>query len=228
LKEKTLVWDLPLRLFHWLFGLNILLLWYTAEQRMEQYHIWLGYLVIGLLLFRVCWGIWGTRYSQFRHFWPSPSATFFYAKSLINGSARETIGHNPLGSLVVFIMFGMVALQAFTGLFTFGELWAGPYASALSEAMTKKLDALHHVTFDYLKWLIGLHVLAAFFYLIVKKQNLIWPLFTGYKKQDVAEKTEGIRHSKLLLALMTTLVVAAMVYWLVFINPPPVIYDDYY
>lgn len=222
--EKKLVWDLPLRVFHWLFGINILLLWYTAEQGLEQYHIWLGFFIIGLLIFRLCWGIWGSKHSQFRHFFPTPKSIIQYMKD----RCPETIGHNPMGSIVVFIMFGMVGLQAFTGLFTFGELWAGPYASALGEDITKKLESIHHIIFDYLLWIMGLHVVAAFVYLFIKKQNLILPMITGYKKQEVVPEGEGISSSKLWIAGITLIVVAGFVYWCVFVNPPPVIYDDYY
>jgi len=225
---KRLVWDLPLRIFHWLLGLSILAAWATAEWGEEQLHMWNGYLILGLLIFRIFWGVWGTRHSQFIHFFPSPKTLFAYIKLMFSKTSKETVGHNPAGSLMVIAMILMVGLQAVTGLFTEGEIWAGPYTSALDSSIAKKLESIHHSNFNYLLALIGLHILAIFVYLFRKKQNLIVPMITGFKKASVVPETEQIKSSKIWRALFTLAAVAGLVYWLVFIAPPPVIYDYYY
>lgn len=225
---KKLVWDLPLRIFHWLFGLSIICSWITAEWGEEQLHMWTGYFIIGLLVFRICWGIWGTRHSRFIHFVPGPKAVFSYIKQIFNKNSTESVGHNPLGSLMVLLMILVIGLQAFTGLFTEGEIWSGPYASALDSELVKKLDSLHHSNFDYVLVLTGLHIVAVFFYLLIKKQNLILPMIFGRKEARIVPEGQEIKNSRLWIALLTVLAVAGFVYWLVFVAPPPVIYEDYY
>ena len=227
-QAKRLVWDLPLRIFHWLFGLSILAAWATAELGEEQIHMWIGYLIISLLLFRICWGIWGTRHAQFIHFIPGPGALLSYLKQMPNRSSKQSVGHNPLGSLMVIAMIVLVALQAVSGLFTEGEIWAGPYVSALDSSVVKRLDGLHHSNFDYLLVLMALHIIAVFAYLVGKKQNLILPMITGRKKAELVPESEQIPHSRLRRALMTLVAVAGFVYWLVVIAPPPIEYDYYY
>lgn len=225
---KRLVWDLPLRIFHWLFGLSIIAAWITAEWGEEQIHMWIGYLILGLLIFRICWGIWGTRHSQFIHFIPGPKRILSYAKSMLGGTSKESVGHNPIGSLMVVAMILLVGLQAITGLFTEGEIWAGPYSSALDSSMGNKLESLHHSNFDYILVLIAIHITAVFFYLFKKKQNLILPMILGRKDASVVPEKEHIKHSRLWIALITLMAVSGFVYWLVFVAPPPVEYDYYY
>ena len=226
--SKRLVWDLPLRIFHWLFGLSIIAAWITAEWGEEQIHMWIGYLILGLLIFRICWGVWGTRHSLFIHFIPRPKALIAYVKSMFSGTSKESVGHNPLGSLMVVVMILMVGLQAGTGLFTEGEIWAGPYASALDSSITNRLESLHHSNFDYILALIALHIAAVFFYLFKKKQNLIIPMILGRKDASLVPESEQIKSSRLWGALITLIAVSGFVYWLVFVAPPPVVYDYYY
>lgn len=228
MSSKKLVWDLPIRLFHWLLVLGILAAWGTNELGEELYHMWVGYFIIGLLLFRLCWGIWGSRHAQFAHFIRGPKSIYVYMKQMLSGQSTETVGHNPLGSLMVVAMLFVIGLQAATGLFAKGELWNGPYSSALGSGITKKIEAIHHANFDYVLVLIGLHILAIFFCLLKKKQNLILPMITGKKKRELVPEGEDISGSKLWIALLTLAVVAAVVYWLIFVIAPPVIYDDYY
>ena len=90
-QAKRLVWDLPLRIFHWLFGLSILAVWATAELGEEQIHIWIGYLILGLLLLRICWGIWGIRHAQFIHFIPGLGALGSVQQLLLTYQKMATI-----------------------------------------------------------------------------------------------------------------------------------------
>lgn len=218
--EKKLVWDLPLRLFHWLFGVSIIATWIAIENQQEQLHMYLGYFIIFLLVFRLVWGFAGTRHSQFRHFFPTPARIKNYLCEFFRGNGKETIGHNPLGSLMVFLMFGFVAIQATTGLFLEGEMWSGPYAHAVSSNIAELFESLHHRVFSIIQILILVHILAVLDYLFFKKQNLIWPMITGKKKAEIVGNAD-ITNSRLLIALAILLVVAGFVYWLVFVAPPP-------
>lgn len=218
--EKRLVWDLPLRIFHWLFGLSIIAAWIAIENQQEQLHMYLGYFIIGLLIFRLVWGFAGTRHSQFHHFFPTPGKIKNYLGALLKGNGQETVGHNPLGSLMVFLMFALVAFQAATGLFLEGEMWSGPYEHTVSQDTEETLNSLHHTNFSIIQILIVLHILAVLGYLFVKKQNLIIPMINGKKNAELV-KNEGIDHSRLWIALILLCITAGFVYWLVFVAPPP-------
>src|SRR5690606_14955471 len=84
--EKRLVWDVPLRLFHWLLVLSLALLWFSQWAGYERLthipeavgldwmmiHMWLGYWTLGLIIFRLMWGVVGPRHARFASFFPSP------------------------------------------------------------------------------------------------------------------------------------------------------------
>lgn len=226
--SKTLVWDLPIRIFHWLLVAAIAGAWYTAEEGYEDTHMKIGYAIIGLLIYRIVWGIFGTEHSLFRSFIPSPFKLYQHTKNIFKVDAKQSVGHNPLGALSALIMLFLIGLQAATGLFTKGEIWYGPYTSAVGSELQKRLDGIHHANFDFILVALGVHIVAIFFYLFFKKQNLITPMIHGKKNDEVVPNGKGIPHSKLLVAVILALVVAAFTYWLCFISPPEVIYDDYY
>lgn len=222
--DKRLVWDLPLRAFHWLLVLSIMGLYATAKAGFEymQYHFYIGYGVIGLLLFRVIWGFIGPKHARFAGFLPGPGRLTVYLRGAFKADSLPTIGHNPAGAIMVVVMLLLVAVQATTGLFTTDDIaWAGPYNPSVSAALASKLTSIHHLNFDILAWVIGLHVAAILFYRFYKKQNLIGPMLHGYKPGTLVPEHEAIRGSELIKALIVALICAAAVFWLVHNAPPP-------
>lgn len=227
--EKRLVWDLPTRLFHWLLALDILGLYLTAEPGTPtmEWHFRLGYVALGLVVFRIIWGFIGPRHARFSTFLVGPVALFRYLKGFLRRDSAAAPGHNPAGAMMVVLLLLSVGLQAVTGLFTSDDIvFSGPYNGAVSGATATKMGAIHHLNFDILKWAILLHVLAVLFYLVYKRQNLIGAMFSGRKPAHVVSETEAITSSELLKALIVALVVAGAVWWLVAAAPPPP--DDFY
>jgi cytochrome b len=226
--DKRLVWDLPLRLFHWVLVLSILASYLTAKAGFEymQYHFWLGYWMIGLILFRVVWGFVGPKHARFSSFFPRPRKLALYLRTVFKRDGIPTVGHNPAGGLMVIVMLLMVATQVFSGLFVTDDIaWAGPYNPAVSGSLAGRLTWLHHLNFDVLIWVMGLHVLAIAFYAVGKRQNLVTPMFTGHKPAHHVPEHEAISHSELVKALIVALLCAAAVYGLITFAPePPEIY----
>lgn len=223
--EKRLVWDLPLRVFHWLFALSIAASWATAEAGFEwmQAHFYLGYWTIGLVLFRIIWGFVGPRHARFANFLRGPSTLLQYLKSLGGGTQMNTAGHNPAGGLMVIVMMAMAAFQACTGLFATDDIaWSGPYNPAVSSSLAGKLTSLHHANFDWMLVAIGLHLLAIAFYALVKKQNLVLPMLTGHKPAAWVLEHEVIPGSQLLKALVVIMISCGLVFWLIGAAPEPV------
>ena len=118
--QKSYIWSLPTRVFHWLFVLFILLAFLSAdEDRWLNYHAIIGYGVLILLVFRIFWGIFGPKYSLFKDF---PIGIQNVKDFIINifDSNQKYIGHNPLASYAMFGMLIVTFLTVMTGILAFG------------------------------------------------------------------------------------------------------------
>ncbi|MFM8375161.1 MAG: cytochrome b/b6 domain-containing protein, partial [Phenylobacterium sp.] len=109
-ETPTPVWDGPTRLFHWALVILVLVAWLTAEEQMTI-HRGAGYALLGLLAFRVWWGLAGGSTARFGNFVRGPAAVRRYLAESRAGTAGEHAGHNPLGALSVLALLGLVALQ---------------------------------------------------------------------------------------------------------------------
>lgn len=222
MSDKTVgVWDLPTRLFHWLLVLAVAGAVVTVKLggTWMQWHERCGLAVLGLLVFRLCWGLFGASTARFRHFVPSPRALCDYLAGRWRG-----IGHNPLGALSVLAILLLLAFQAVTGLFAFDDIaFSGPLRAAVSSATSDLLSGWHRLTEWWLYGLLGLHVLAVLFYTLIRKDNLVAPMITGRKVVGDAAG-DGVRGGGP-VALVIALAVAGAAVWLVasgvLLPPPP-------
>jgi cytochrome b len=207
---KKLIWDLPTRLFHWALAVLIAGSYYTVEITGDMdTHMLIGQVTLALVLFRIVWGFIGTRYARFGSFAYGPKQIVAYAKSLAGRGGAPYAGHNPLGGLVVFVMLALVLAQATAGLFaTDGDFYSGPLNHLISRSAGNQVTEFHEINFNVLLLVIIVHVAAVLFYLFFKRQNLIAPMFTGMK-DDPNGELEPIVGSKLVVAGLTVLVVAA-------------------
>ena len=212
--SKKLIWDLPIRIVHWLLTVLIFGSWYTVSVSgdMER-HMLIGQTILCLLIFRVVWGFVGTRYAKFSSFVFGPRTILAYTRSILSRSGGGYAGHNPLGFLAVFAMLLLIGIQVTTGLFaTDGDFYEGPLNHLVSGRTGNQITDIHYLNFDVLAIMIGIHIVAIFFYLLYKRENLISPMFTGKKTGDALEAIGG---SKLGLALGVIVASAAAVYLLI-------------
>jgi cytochrome b len=223
--ERRLVWDLPLRAFHWLFAASILASWGTAKAGFTwmQWHIRLGYWMMGLIIFRVVWGLVGPRHARFGSFLRGPKSILRYGRGLVGrGEPVEVVGHNPLGGVMVIIMLLLVTFQVSTGLFATDDIaWTGPFNPSVSNATAEYLTGLHHWNFNLIWAAIALHVGAIAFYAFVKRQNLVPAMLHGRKPAEAVPLGEAITSSELWKALLVMIVAAAAVYGILHFAPPP-------
>jgi len=222
-RKQQLVWDLPLRLFHWLLVISILVSWYTSEQEGEmiELHMQSGYFILGLIIFRLIWGFVGTKHSRFSQFYPSPSRLSAYINELKSGIKIKHAGHNPLGSLMILLMLLLIFLQATSGLFINDDIFsAGPYYGTLSAEMEKVMKFIHHNVFNLIIGAIFIHLSAILYYRFTLKTDLVTPMVTGKKSANDINRNDVISHSKILVAIVIALAVAAFIYWLVVMNVP--------
>lgn len=186
------VWDGPIRLVHWLLVALIAASWWTVSHHQMSYHRYSGYALLGVLIFRLYWGFWGSTTARFAHFVKGPRTIWRYLQSTTSGqpkiSGQSTTsgvraGHNPLGALSVLALLGLLLTQVILGLFCVDVdgLESGPLSHWISFEAGRECARLHRLGFGLLKGLIVLHVAAVAIYWICKRDNLLRPMITGRK-----------------------------------------------
>ena len=212
------VWDIPVRVFHWLLVALIVVSFTTAQigGNAMRIHELSGFSILALVLFRVLWGIFGSTYARFSDFVRHPRQAIEYARSLRRGRSAFYAGHNPLGGWMVVALLLCLLVQTATGLFANDDVMTeGPLFDWVSKRTSDILSRIHEVNVYVLLALITLHVAAALYYLWGKRENLILPLFTGRKQVRKAQDVPASRDAPLWLALVLVAVCAVGVYLLV-------------
>lgn len=222
---KTLVWDINTRIFHWLLVTLVIFQWLSGEILDDwiNWHVISGYCLLGLIIFRIVWGIVGPRYARFRSFIFGPKTILNYAKTLGDRDSVPYAGHNPMGGLAVIAMLTLLLLQAVSGLFITDDIFtSGPYYSAVSGFWQDIFSTIHGLAFDILKIVIGLHLATIIFYKFYKGQPLVSAMIHGKKALDA----KAIANHKWLLAIICVVLIASFVYLLVEVWPP--VEDEFY
>ena len=218
-QDRFLLWDLPTRLFHWLLVLAMAAAVVTGQLggSLIDWHGRLGLLIVGLLAFRIVWGLLGSTYARFAQFAPTLGRVRAYLAGQWHGE-----GHNPLGALSVFGLLGLLVLQVATGLVANDDIaFRGPLFDLVGNDLSNRLTGLHHLLSNLLIGLVLLHVAAIAFYGHVKKQKLLKPMLTGWKEGE----GESAKGGGWLAVIVALLIAAGAVYvasgaWLP--EPPPV------
>ena len=213
---KQRVWDLPVRLTHWLLAALIAFSWWSVKSDHVDWHIWSGIAILTLLLFRLMWGFVGSSTARFANFVRGPKQVVRYLRGDWRG-----IGHSPLGALSILALFLVTAAQVGLGLFNEDDdgLFAGPLANFLSPDTTDKIRDLHETNFYILLGLIGLHVAAILYYRLVRGKKLTKPMITGRAANDAS--AGEMRPGKWWVALICLALAFAISRWVVAGAPLP-------
>jgi len=178
------VWDLPTRLFHWAL-LALVVAAFTTGQLGGNLIVWhgrIGLAIVGLLVFRLVWGLVGSTYARFVNFIPSPRQVLNYLRGHWQG-----LGHNPIGALSVLALLALLIFQAGSGLMANDDIaFEGPLYPLVSKDTSDWLSGWHRQIVNLLIGLVALHLSAILFYALVKKDNLVRPMITGVK--EVADR----------------------------------------
>jgi cytochrome b len=217
LPQTVPVWDLPTRLFHWTLVALMIAQWLTTESDSAlQYHVWGGYTVLTLVLFRLMWGFAGSDTARFSHFVRGPDAALEYVKALLRGETPLYLGHNPMGGWSILALLTLLLIQAGTGLFANDDIsFDGPLSGWVSKSMSNGLTTVHKVNFNLLLLVIAVHISAVLFYLLVKHENLIYPMLSGRKQLSPELAGSAPRMVSPWLGLAALAVAVVAVGWLV-------------
>lgn len=216
-RKRVLIWDIPVRLFHWTQLALFVSLFITAEVMDDkiELHAKLGLTLLALVLFRLLWGIAGSSYARFSHFLKGPRSVLAYTPSLFSRQSHPEVGHNPLGGWMVVVLLILVLTQAVLGLFANDDImFDGPLSYLISKETSDLLTGLHEDIFHILLVLIGLHVAAVIWHKLFKGENLLPAMFTGYKQLPADVQAEDARSGGILRAIVLFTICAGMVYWL--------------
>ena len=203
------LWDLPLRLVHWSLVVLLAALWWTAESDQTELHEKLGYVALGLLLFRLYWGLFGSSTARFSQFVKGPRAIAAY----LRGHSPASVGHNPLGALSVLLLLGLMIAEVVLGLFTqdVDGIEAGPLAQFITYETADLAREWHELLFNVILGVVALHVLAILFYLLVKRDNLVGPMITGWKRFD--QEVQAPRMASIVNAVIGVLLSAGIAWF---------------
>ena len=195
--RNVLIWDAPVRVFHWLMVLSFAGAWLTAEsERWRLAHVTLGYTMAGLVAFRIVWGLIGTRHARFPSFVKGPAAVARYLRSLVVGQPEHHAGHNPAGALAILALLAMTLAVAATG-------WA-----LYNEVGGHWLEELHEGAASLMLAIVGVHVAAVVLASWLHRSNLIAAILTGRR---LGSPAEGVRSAWRSVAF--ALLVSVMGFW---------------
>jgi cytochrome b len=170
-KQAVLVWDFPVRVFHWLLVISFAGAWLTSDgEALQMIHYAFGYSACAIILFRIVWGIVGTRYARFTQFVKGPTETGQHIKSFLLGKHAPGLGHNPAGALVMISLMILILLIGLTG------YWI------VKDVLGVLMSGAHEAISNLAVGLVLLHLAAAIFMSVVQKENLVKSMFTGMKQ----------------------------------------------
>lgn len=168
--RRSLVWDAPTRVFHWLLALSFAGAWLTAEsEHWRLVHMTFGYTMAGLVAFRIAWGLFGTRYARFGSFVRGPRSVARYLRSLAGRRPEHHVGHNPAGAIAIVALLALAALLALSGLATAGVV-AIPALGDAHEAIANAMLAM-----------VGVHLLGVVAGSLLHRENLVGSMISGRK-----------------------------------------------
>ena len=208
------VWDLPVRLVHWLLAVLIAFSWWSVHNNHTDWHIWSGIAILTLLVFRLLWGFVGSSTARWSSFVRGPRSVADYLRGKWIG-----IGHTPLGALSVVALFAVLAIQVGLGLFAEDEdgLYLGPLSRFLDPETSDRIRDIHEFWFNVVLAFVVLHVAAIIFYRL-RGRKLTKPMITG--KAEVPPGTVPMKPGKWWMAIICLAVALAIARWIVAGAPP--------
>ncbi len=179
------VWDPLVRIFHWSLALSFLIGYFTGDEVLVA-HVFAGYVAMGLVAFRLVWGVIGTRHARFLNFVLGPSEVFHYLKRVAAFRAERHVGHNPAGGAMAVALLLFVTLTGISGLALYGATeFSGPlapYLGGLSHEGVEIFEEFHEFFANATAMLVLIHIIGVAVASLQHHENLVRAMFTGRKR----------------------------------------------
>ena len=193
--RRILVWDAPTRVFHWLQALSFFVAYFTSDsERYRDIHVAFGYILLGLVVFRLLWGFIGTQYARFSSFLFKPGTIVAYLLSLLRGKPEHYVGHNPAGSVSVWLLLTLGLLLGVTGVM------------ALQDEASDAVVEMHGIVTNIMLAVVFLHIVGVLVSSVMHRENLVRSMITGFK---LSESDTGIQRAYNWLGAVMLVVVVA-------------------
>jgi cytochrome b len=181
-RRSVLVWDAPVRLFHWLVVVLVAGAYVTLKLNWMDWHVRSGEALLALVLFRVMWGCVGSETARFRSFVTSPAAALRHLSHLFRREPDLQVGHNAAGGWMVLFLLAVLLSETLSGLYVYNEVAdEGPLSEIMPAWFANAVSSVHALGWDVLLVAVTLHVLVIALYAAVKRHNLLRPMLSGYK-----------------------------------------------
>jgi cytochrome b len=212
--HPVLVWDLPTRVFHWTLVVCFISAMATGDpDRFRDLHVYFGYVVLGLICFRIFWGFAGSRYARFKAFQYGPRAAIAYAADVMASRADRHVGHNPAGSVAIYLLLALGLVIGVTGIVVQGaEEAQGMFRSLADRPLGEFAKSLHQGLAWTMLALVLVHIGGVVVESVAHRENLARAMFTG---QKTAGADEGIGSNHPWIALVMLTCVAGSALWLI-------------
>ncbi|MBO1073602.1 cytochrome b/b6 domain-containing protein [Roseomonas marmotae] len=211
--QRVKVWDPWIRLVHWGLVVLLALSWWSAKTDRMDLHLISGQLVLGLLVFRIGWGIWGSDTARFTRFLRSPIAALAHLRHFGRQALDTEMGHNAAGGWMVLVMLALLLVQTASGLMA-GDFYDvhGPLAERVPGEVNALAGKVHDLNFNLILVAVGLHILAVLLYALVKRHDLVRPMVTGVKRMppDIARHPPRIASPMLAACWLAVVAVAVL------------------
>ena len=199
MSQRSLVWDVPTRVFHWSLALSFAGAYLTSEtERYRNVHVGLGYVFLGLILFRIIWGFTGSYYARFRNFSFKPSEVIAYGKSLLAKQPTHYVGHNPAGSVAIYLLLALGLMIGVSGILLYWEVGG-----------EEAFEELHEIAANGMLAVVLVHIAGVFASSFLHQENLVRAMLTGYKQTETpipAVRPYGVLGLMLLAAVVGFLI----------------------
>jgi len=210
--SRIRVWDAPTRLFHWSFAAAFAAAWASGESdRWRDVHVFAGYLILGLLAFRLLWGVAGSRHARFASFAFTWREARDYGLRALSRNAPRFVGHNPAGAWAIFAMLALAAVVSVSGILVLGgEEQQGALSGWGRIATGAMVKELHDGGASLWLLLICVHIGGVVWESLAHREDLARSMVTGYKQGPAAEAAPSFRWFS---ALALAAAIAAFAHW---------------
>jgi len=211
--RKVKVWDFPTRAFHWSLVAVMTVAWLSSEADGQAFliHVYVGTLLIGFVVFRVIWGVIGSRHARFGDFVRGPNEVSGYARRLLAFRPPFKLGHNPLGGWMVMALLGIISVTVLSGLMSSEDGYVGPLAGFAGGV----LGETHEGFANFLLVLIGAHVAGVLAHGLISRENLPRAMITGDKSVPAGQPGEDIKPVGWLRPLMALAIAVGVVVYFI-------------